>query len=177
MKIEQSETVSPQWNWKLAGSKLTRDIQVYVVKGDKKKRTASIRLLLKRFNGYVHGIKLNCFSILAWLFIKISDFDLSAVKHKLIGRDLNPTSIHQTGSWEINVCSTAWIFKLDARFWRDALFLYCLFFFLTVNQILLIKFISHAKDIRVNCVNVLGKIIMINSSALWFVNAYMFFTL
>lgn len=65
MKIEQSETVSPQRNWKLAGSKLTRDIQVYVVKGDKKKRTASIRLLLKRFNGYVHGIKLNCFSILA----------------------------------------------------------------------------------------------------------------
>ena len=69
MKIEQSETVSPQWNWKLAGSKLTHDIQVYiyiyiyiyVVKGDKK-RTASIRLLLKRFNG--HGIKLNFFSIL-----------------------------------------------------------------------------------------------------------------
>ena len=48
MKIEQSETVSLQWNWKLAGSKLTHDIQVYVVKGDKK-RTASIRLLLKRF--------------------------------------------------------------------------------------------------------------------------------
>ena len=115
MKIEQSETVSPQWNWKLAGSKLTHDIQVYVVKGDKK-RTASIRLLLKRFNGYVHGIKLNFFSILTWLFIKISDFDLSAVKHKLIGRGLNPTSIHQTGSWEINVCITAWIFKLDARF-------------------------------------------------------------
>ena len=39
-------------------------------------------------------------------------------------------------------------------------------FFLTANQILLIKFISHAKDIRVNCVNVLGKIIMINSSVL-----------
>ena len=54
-------------------------------------------------------------------------------------------------------------------------FLYC--FFLTANQILLIKFISHAKDISVNCVNVLGKIIMINSSALLFVNAYMFFTL
>ena len=36
MKIEQSETVSLQWNWKLAGSKLTHDIQVYVVKGDKK---------------------------------------------------------------------------------------------------------------------------------------------
>ena len=131
MKIEQSETVSLQWNWKLAGSKLTHDIQVYVVKGDKK-RTASIRLLLKRFNGYVHGIK-HCsifFFILTWLFIKISDFDLSAVKHKLIGRDLNPTSIHQTGPWEINVCITAWIFKLDARFWRDALFLRCFFFFL-----------------------------------------------
>ena len=42
-------------------------------------------------------------------------------------------------------------------------------FFYTVFFKLLIRYI------RVNCVNVLGKIIMINSSALWFVNAYMFF--
>ena len=67
MKIEQSETVSLRWNWKLAGSKLTHDIQVYVVKGDKK-RTASIRLLLKRFNGYVHGIKHCSMLLLLLLF-------------------------------------------------------------------------------------------------------------
>lgn len=48
----------------------------------------------------------------------------------------------------------------------DMMPFFILFFFLTANQILLIRFISQAKDIRVNCVNVLGKIIMINSSAL-----------
>ena len=48
----------------------------------------------------------------------------------------------------------------------DVMPLFYTVFFLTANQILLIKFISQAKDIRVNCVNVLGKIIMINSSAL-----------
>ena len=49
MKIEQSETVSPQRNWKLAGSKLTRDIQVYVVKGDKKKTYGIDKVVTKAF--------------------------------------------------------------------------------------------------------------------------------